>query len=356
MADDMGEKSEDPTPKRKSSARDDGNIAKSTDLSSALMLLVGTMTLYYASLWLLNRGQLVMAKMLAGGTLGDPVSPDAMVADIGWIASQAGRILAPVLLVVWIGGAIGQLMQVGLLFTLKPIQPGISKLNPIKGATSIFGWTGIMKAAIDVCKMLVVLAMAVFTIQDFIERITILPYLFALDGLQAIADLVFILAIRLLAILFIMGLLDYWFQKWKHKKDLKMTKQEVKDEMKQSEGDPQVRKRRARLQQQIAMQRINQSVPQADVIVTNPEHISIAIKYDENNMGAPRVVAKGADHLAMRIRQIATIHGIPIVERKPLARALYRDVEVGQEVPPEFYSAVAEVLAYVYRLGERAAG
>jgi flagellar biosynthetic protein FlhB len=135
-----------------------------------------------------------------------------------------------------------------------------------------------------------------------------------------------------------------------------MTKQQVKDELKQTEGDPEVKRRRMKMQQQVAMHRISAAVPKADVIVTNPEHISVALQYDAERMNAPTVVAKGADHLAIRIRQIAMKHGIPIVERKPLARALYKQVQVGQEVPPDLYAAVAEVLAYVYRLSGRMAG
>ncbi|MHC5023403.1 MAG: EscU/YscU/HrcU family type III secretion system export apparatus switch protein, partial [Planctomycetota bacterium] len=164
------------------------------------------------------------------------------------------------------------------------------------------------------------------------------------------------LALRVVAVLLLLGFIDFFYQKWKHTQDLRMTKQQVKDEMKQAEGDPEVKKRRLRMQQQIAMQRINASVPKADVVVTNPEHIAVALQYDANRMNAPRVVAKGADFLALRIRQIAVQHGIPVVERKPLARALYREVPVGREVPPEFYQAVAEILAYVYRLGGRVAG
>ena len=147
-----------------------------------------------------------------------------------------------------------------------------------------------------------------------------------------------------------LGLIDFMYQRWRYSADLKMTKQQVKDEMKQSEGDPDVKRRRLRMQQQIALQRISTAVPKADVVVTNPEHISIAIQYDQATMRAPKVVAKGADFLAMRIRQIALQHGIPIVERRPLARSLYKDVAINQEIPPAYYKAVAEILAYVFRL------
>ena len=150
--------------------------------------------------------------------------------------------------------------------------------------------------------------------------------------------------------LLLLGIIDFAYQRWKHAQDLKMTKQQVKDEMKQTEGDPDVKRRRMRMQQQIAMQRIAAAVPRADVVVTNPEHVSVAISYEAERMSAPIVVAKGADFVALRIRQIALANGVPIVERPPLARALYRQVAVGQEIPPDFYNAVAEILAYIYRL------
>ena len=350
MADDMGEKTEDATPRKKAKAREDGNIPKSSDLGAVIMLFVATITVVVAGLWLLMRGQILVERVLAGDQLGRSVDADHLLTDIGWLAAQAAYLLAPILIVIWIAGLISQFMQVGLLFTLKPIQPSLNKLNPLKGAQKIFGWTGLMKAGIDVLKVTVVLTAAILTVAQYVDQIRVLPLLLAFEGVRTIAGMVLDLALRLLLLLLIIGLLDFWYQRWKHSRDLKMTKQEVKDEMKSSQGDPQVKNRRMRMQQEIAMQRISAAVPQADVIVTNPEHISIAIKYDEATMGAPKVVAKGADFLAMRIRQIATMHGIPIVERKPLARALYRDVEVGQEIPPDFYSAVAEVLAYVYRL------
>jgi flagellar biosynthetic protein FlhB len=183
----------------------------------------------------------------------------------------------------------------------------------------------------------------------------VLPYLTVLECLVSIGQLMLDVALRILAVLLLLGVIDFVYQRWKQRQDLKMTKQQVKDEMKQTEGDPDVKRRRMRIQQQIAMQRISSAVPRADVVVTNPEHLAIAIRYDREAMNAPVVIAKGADHLAMRIRQIAIRHSIPIVERKPLARALYKDVAVGQEIPPDFYNAVAEVLAYVYRLDGRMA-
>jgi flagellar biosynthesis protein FlhB len=169
----------------------------------------------------------------------------------------------------------------------------------------------------------------------------------------ASCELVYALGLKLAVILLVLAIIDYAFQRWKREADLKMSKQELKEELKRMDGDPLVKQRRARVARQLAMQRIAAAVPKADVIVTNPTHFAVALQYESGDMRAPKVVAKGADYMAMRIRQLAAVHGVPIVERKALARALYAGVEVGQEIPPEHYTAVAEILAYVYRLGER---
>jgi flagellar biosynthesis protein FlhB len=188
-----------------------------------------------------------------------------------------------------------------------------------------------------------------------LNKVAALPVLDLMGGVAMIGDLLLSLVIRLLALLFVLGMADYLFQRWQHQQELRMTKQEVTDERRSMDGDPQIKGRRMRMMRQIAMQQINRTVPQADVIVTNPTHYSVAIQYDQKTMAAPRVVAKGVDHMAMRIRQVAMSNRIPIVERPPLARALYAEVEVGQEISEELYQAVAEVLAYVYRLEKEAA-
>ncbi|MCZ6836938.1 MAG: EscU/YscU/HrcU family type III secretion system export apparatus switch protein, partial [Planctomycetota bacterium] len=252
--------------------------------------------------------------------------------------------------------ALSHVSQIGILFSPKSLAPKIEKLNPIKGFQRIYGVAGLVKVSLDFGKVVIVVIVVSLSFTQYHEQIIVLPYLEPLAGFALVGKMMFDVALKVLAVLLSLGVLDLLFQRWKHRKDMKMTKQQVKDEMKQTEGDPDVKRRRMRIQQQIAMQRISTAVPKADVIVTNPEHISIAIQYDHGEMHAPKVVAKGADHLALRIRQIAIQHKIPIVERKPLARAMYRNVKVGQEVPPEYYKAVAEILAYVYRLSGRMAG
>jgi len=167
------------------------------------------------------------------------------------------------------------------------------------------------------------------------------------------SEMIYDLALKLASLLLVLAVLDFAYQKWQHLRDLRMTKEEVKEELKRMEGDPLIKQRRSRVARQLAMQRVGQAVPKADVVVTNPTHYAVALQYDSTSMRAPKVVAKGADFMAMRIRQLAALHGVPLVERRELAQGLYKTVDIGREVPPEFYNAVAEILAYVYRLGGR---
>jgi len=356
MADDLGEKTEEPTQKRRQEARDEGNVAKSQDFSAAILLIAATLALAAASMWLLEEGATLIELALDSSALGDPLQPDHGWELTVFLSSHAVRLAMPILLIGWMAGVLGVMLQIGWLFTSKAVQPKLSKLNPLKGFQRIFGISGLVKVSLDSLKVLIIAVISTLTMYQYADRILVLPYLTVLQSLREIGWLMFDLALRVLAVLLVLGVLDLIYQKWKQTKDLRMTKQQVKDEMKQTDGDPETKKRRMRMQQEIASQRVASSVPKADVIVTNPEHISIAIQYDQDKMNAPRVIAKGADFLALRIRQIAMMHNIPIVERKPLARALYKDVPVGSEIPPDFYQAVAEILAYVYGLTNRKAG
>ena len=210
--------------------------------------------------------------------------------------------------------------------------------------------------SLDVMKILVVLSVAVLTVVSYQSQLIVLPYLEVGQVASIIGQVLLDLALRVAGVLLLLGLLDLLYQKWKYRQDMKMTRQQVKDDLKDAEGDPEYKRRRMRMMQQLAMQRIATTVPKADVVVTNPEHLAVAICYDASTMAAPMVVAKGADAMAMRIRHIATQHGVPIIERKPLARALYAQVEVNQPIPYDLFKVVAELLAHVYRLDGRLAG
>ena len=217
------------------------------------------------------------------------------------------------------------------MLTLKPITPSLSKLNPLKGIARLFSLRSLVQALTNVAKLLLIGTVAYVTIRHAIEEVVFAQALSFGD-------------------VFRLALLDYAYQRYQHTRDMRMTKEEVKDELRSMEGDPAVKRKRRQIQLQMAMQRIGNAVPEADVVVTNPTHLAIAIRYEHDTMTAPRVVAKGADHLALRIRQIAEASGVPIVERKSLVRMMYDVVEVGETIPERFYQAIAEILAYVYEL------
>lgn len=349
MADDLGERTEEATPKRRQDAREEGNVARSTDLASALMLGGGALILWFSFGPMLTRmGDALSVVLAEPGMKSTLVSSWSDSVEVCLLAGMTS--LAPIALAIWVVAAGANLVQVGWLFAPKSVVPKFSKLNPIEGAKRIFGTRAVVKAVLDSLKVLLVVIIATLSVQGMEERVHSLPLLPVVAALLSIGELLVELALRVAAVLLLLGVLDYVWQKHKHEADIKMSKQQVKDEFKQSEGDPDMRRRRLQFARQIAQQRIAAAVPKADVIVTNPEHLSVAIKWDAETMNAPTVIAMGADHLALRIRQIAMANGIPILERKPLARALYRQLQVGQEVPADLYQAIAEVLAFVYRM------
>jgi flagellar biosynthetic protein FlhB len=349
MPGDAGEKTEAPTPRRREEARENGQIAQSPDLQAAVVLL----------------GAMIAIDVLGGRMLKDllegigyflgrsePIPLTAgQVQGLGIAALRlVAKVSLPVMVVAMLLGIVVGLAQVGWLFTVKPLQPRLDKLNPIAGAGRLFSARGLVRLAMSVAKMLIVGAVAYATIKSRLSQIVLAMNLDHWTLLGHAAGLVFTLAIRMGLVLLILAILDYVWQRYKHEQDLKMTKEEVKEELRRMEGDPVVKQRQRRVQQQLAIQRMRHEVPKADVVVTNPTELAVALKYDAESMAAPKVVAKGEGYMAVQIRKIAIEHGVPIIERRPLAQALYKAVVVGQEIPPQFYKAVAEILAYVYEL------
>ena len=355
MADDDGDKTEDPTPAKRKEAREEGNVARSSDLAAAALLLSLFIALLMTGrgLWdaMLNVGRRSLGESMQNVTTADliPLSLATM--------NDIARGLLPLFAVVVVVAIVANVAQVGFMLTPKKLQPKPSTLDPIKGFKKLFfeGKTYVT-FGMNLMKLGVVALVAWISVETQLPTILGLSRIEPEGLLGAAGWSIFVVATKVAVVLLVLSIIDFAYQKWKHEQDLKMTKQQVKDEMKKMEGDPHMKARRRQVAQQRAMQRINSDVPQADVVVTNPTHYAVAIKYDENTMHAPRVVAKGGDQMAMRIRELATKHGVAIVERPPLARALYRTVEVGQEIPEDFYSAVAELLAYVYRLDRELAG
>lgn len=353
MSESDAEKTEDPTPKRLQEARNDGNIPKSTDLTAALSLFAAVFLLYSFGGRLLGGMKVVLQAMLVNAHTSNPTQAQDVIA----LPAFTGRVIIQGLLPLTLGvAAVAMLVtiaQVGFVVTTKPMEVDITKLSPLKGLKNMLNLRGFTRLGMSLAKVIIIGSVASFFIFSYRMEVVKLAELPLAAGMVAASHIVFKLAIWISAVLLIMGIIDYAYQRWQHISDLKMTKQEVKEEMKNMDGDPMVKQRRARVARQLAMQRTAASVPQADVIVTNPTHFAIALKYDSQTMRSPKVIAKGADLMAFRMRQIAMQHEIPLVERKELARGLYSHVEVGQEVPAEYYAAVAEILAYVYRLNRQ---
>lgn len=355
MAEDMGERTEQPTGRRRAEARDQGNIPKSPDLTAAIDMsgsLILLASMGGAGVAVLHS---MMRRVLSGQVPGDPLDPSSLFEAGAYVGVEALKVLVPALLAAFLVAAASQYVQVGWLWTLKPLQPKWSRLNVFAGFGRLFAKRNVVKTAVNVVKLAVIMSVAATVIDSNLTRTASLPRLELLAGLSEVLRLALELAAWLLALLLVIGIVDWSYQKWQNTKDLKMTKQEVEDERRSMEGDPEIKGRRLRMARDIAFQRIGVEVPRADVVVANPTHFSVALRYDSDEMRAPRVTAKGADLLAWRIKQVAAAHGVPVVERPPLARGLYFGVEVGREVPAEYYEAVAEVLAYVYRIEGRAA-
>jgi flagellar biosynthesis protein FlhB len=343
-------KTEQPTPRRRQEAREEGRIAQSADLTAALVLLGGLILLKVLGAGLLDtllaltRG-LGEARDLHPGSL----SP-ALLHTVRAVATAA----MPFLLLLIVLAAASALIQSGLLMTWKKLTPSLDKLDPVNGLRRLFALDALTRLGLGLLKMAIVAAVAYVTIRGQIGPLLACGLAPTEGFLHAAAELAYRLALRLGLALLILGLLDYFYHRFQHERSLRMTKQEVRDELKRMEGDPALKHRRRQVQMKLALQRIRRDVPKADVVVTNPTEYAVALKYDETTMAAPRLLAKGADYLAARIRQVAQEHGVPLVQRPPLARALYAGVEVGQEIPAAFYRAVAEVLAYVYQLTGKA--
>jgi flagellar biosynthetic protein FlhB len=350
--DDAADKTEPPTARRREEAREEGQIARSVDLTAAVSLL--------AALLLLKALGPQMLERMVGITraLGDRprLTASGLLPWIKLVGQAAVELTLPFLALLVVLTVVGAVAQSGLLLTWKKLGFKPDRVNPVSGFKRLFSSEAAGRLVQGLLKVSIVTGLAYLTIAGQMGSVLSAGGLHPGGVLRASMSLLFDLAVRLGLALLVLGIVDYLVQRWKLERQLRMTKQEVRDELKKMEGDPLIKQRRRQLQARLAMQRIHAEVPKADVVVTNPTEYAVALKYVEALMRAPRVVAKGKDLLAERIRQVAQQYGVPIVQRPPLARALYVGVEVGQEVPPAFYRAVAEVLAYVYQLSRRVAG
>ncbi len=342
------EKTEKATPKKRQEARKKGQVAKSREIPSVLVLLSALSVFYFAGGWMFNQlGDIMRSvyQQIAYIQLG----VESTHALLWQLFLKIIVLLAPLIATVAVAGVCGNIAQTGLMFTGETMSPKFSKMNPLKGIKRLFSISSLVELLKSILKVAIIGGVSYAMLRGEMDKIPALIELDIMSILSFFGRVALKLGFYTCLVLIILAALDLFFQIWKHERDLRMTKQEVKDEFKQREGDPMVRSRIRAAQREMAMQRMMEAVPDATVVITNPTHLAIALKFDRN-MPAPLVVAKGAGHIAAKIRTIATEHDIPVIEQKPLARAMYKDVEIGQQIPVELYQAVAEVLAYVYRL------
>lgn len=350
-----GEKTEQPTAKKLDDARKEGQVAKSKEIGNAfsLMALFLVLKLYLGSMgntflqgFHAVYNQIPDIIKMYNGNL--PVA--SIHALIRTMMFQLMLVIAPILLVGFAVAVICDVVQVKWRPTSKPLKPKFSKLNPIKGFKRFFSANSLVELIKSLAKLAVIGYVVYSYLQDRLSQVLILYDISLNQAIALIGEIVVDLGIRIAAVYMIIAFLDFGYQKWKFKEDMKMTKQEVKDEYKNQEGDPQIKSKQKQRMREASMRRMMQQLPEADVVITNPTHYAVAIKYDPDKYDAPYVLAKGENHLAQRIKDVAKENNIEIVENKPLARMLYANVEIGELIPPELYQAVAEVLAFVYHL------
>lgn len=350
-----GEKTEEPTSKKLDDARKEGQVAKSKEIANAfgilalflvLKIYVGTIGTSFIETFHGVYRQLPDVVKMYNGEI--PVYSLQVL-----IRSMMIRLLIIIVPILLLGVAIAvicDIVQVKWKPTTKPLKPKFSKLNPVKGFGRIFSPNSLVELLKSVLKLVIIGYVVYSYLKDRLGQIFILYDITLNQAIGLIGEITINLGIRIAMVYMVIAFLDFAYQKWKFHQDMKMTKQEVKDEYKNQEGDPQVKAKQKQRMREASMRRMMSQLPEADVVITNPTHYAVAIKYDPEKYDAPYVLAKGEDYLAQRIKDVAKEHEIEIVENKPLARMLYANVEVGELIPPELYQAVAEVLAFVYHL------
>ena len=343
------ERTEQATPRRRQEAKNKGQIARSREIPSVLVLLGGmTVLLFFGAAMYFQLSQLMVQWFGRMATVS--VQWEGLQALSWEMVVSFLFIISPVLAVVFAVAVLGHTMQGSNVFSAELIKPNWEKFNVVNGLKRMFTMPALVELAKSFVKMVIVGGIAYSTIKKEWPDILLLFGQDAGNVLQFVAALSLRLLLRTILVMVVLAVLDYAYQRWTYEKNLKMSKQEIKEEMKQTEGDPLIRARIRTVQRQLARQRMMAEVPKADVIITNPTHLAIALRYDRKTMEAPHVVAKGAGVIAEKIIEIGRSHQVPIVENKPLAQMLYKAVELGKTIPSSLYHAVADILAYVYQI------
>lgn len=344
-----GEKTEEATPRKREKAREEGQVAKSTEITTTFLLVVMFSTIKIMGVGYVERMINLFRNIVK--FFDTEVFDNNFVTELlRYVGLELLFIVGPLFAIAFIIAFMTNVLQVGWKPTFKPMQPKLSNISPINGLKRMFSLKTFIELIKSIIKITIILIIAFLTIRDYESLIFAFYQLETIESYAYIVNIALDLGIRIGAFFMIVAIIDYVYQRYSLSKKLRMTKQEVKDEYKMTEGNPEIKQRIRQRMREASMRRMMQELPQADVVITNPTHFAVAVKYDESVAAAPMVLAKGADILAARIKEKAKEFDIEIVENKPLARALYYTVEIGDEVPPELYQTVAEVLAFVYNL------
>ncbi len=350
--DEFGDRTEQPTERRRSEMRQKGNVARSIDLNAAGHMLAAAAVMYFLGSTVTRSIAELMHRSLYES--GWPTIDCGLASRKFWdIAEWAVVGVLPLMLAMLATALVINISQVGFLIAPESIQPKLARLNPIEGVKRILSIQGLVRLSFSLAKLILLVAIAawffVAQLPGFLAMIVTEPGAILLGIGESIVNLAFLLALALI----VLGFADFSFQKWKHERDLRMTKQEVREELKNMEGDSLIRHRRRDAHRKLAQAQELQRVQDADVVITTPTHIAVAIKYDPETMSAPIVVAKGMGEITERIQRIAAEHSVPIIERKELAQVLHGTVRVGQAIPVDLYEVFVEIMAYVYRIAGR---
>jgi flagellar biosynthetic protein FlhB len=346
------EKTEPATPRRRQEARKKGQVASSQEIPAAFILLFVFLSFLALGGYYKDRLYRVFGDAFESGLTMELTADSLGVLVTRWM-TEVALLLLPIFAIALVIGLASHYFQFGWLFTLEPIKPSLKKISPIQGVKQLFSSRALVEFAKSILKLLIVGLMVYTTIWGELDSIVMLDHAMPEQILAFAASLTLSLGIKIAVLLVVVALFDYVYRRYMHEKSLRMSKQDIKDEHKKVEGDPLIKGRIREKQRRMAIQRMMQEVPKADVVITNPTHYAVALRYDAAEMDAPTVVAKGIDYLALRIREVAKEHDVTIMENKPLARALYERTEIGRTIPVDLFQAVAEVLAYIYRLKGR---
>lgn len=346
------EKTEKATPKKRQESRKKGQVAKSADINAALVLFVSVMFLAFMGSWMGERLLHLFTHSLDKKLLYDVT--ETSIPKLLWeLSMEVSIILAPVMISAMAAGVLGNYLQVGFLLSTEAIQMKLERINPLSGFKRIYSVRALVELTKSLLKILLIGGVTFYVL--WVERgVYLRMSLVSIESsLPVFGGLAIKMGFAASLVLLFLAFLDFMYQKYDFEKNIRMSKQDIKDEYKKSEGDPKIKGKIKEKQRQMAMRRMMQEVPKADVIITNPTHYAICLKYDDGSMDAPVVVAKGVDLIAQRIKELAKEHEIAMVENKPLARTLYARVDIGQVIPEDLFKAVAEILAFVYRIRKK---